>query len=177
MQRRRISLTYYAARQELWLASPGDASGSVVIYHAGLDCFYRFSGIDMDRTVASAGEPRFLLGETLMEFSEKLKVDPSGRQIVGSYRSGWLDFGHPWQTKHALRFFSEYDGDGEAWILRFRTDRGECDTALLTGRASELPASDGRRVSLGRFRYLSFELTAEGAARQGFSQLAVTVRK
>lgn len=177
MRPKAVSLVYYGARQELWISAAGDEHGSVLIYHTGLDRFYRFDGVFAEQMLGSMGEARFLYGMFLFEFREDCCSDYNGREITATYRGGWFDFGHPERTKHIVRCFSECDPNGGTVTVRLFSERGCGYATDLSGSAEEVPPTYGFRAPIGRFRYLSFSLTARGMARQKIASLSIAVRK
>lgn len=174
MRSGRVLMQYYPARGELWISS---GKGEILIYNTERAVFYRFSGIAADRLIASAEDVLFLSGTSLMQMDEALSEDEDGVGIRAYYESGWLDFGHPERTKRAVRYLLSGNPGGGNLTLRIQSERGVTATASLFGRAATVPNAYGGRISVGRFRYLSYSITVRGAARASVHALTVTARK
>ena len=170
-------MQYYPSRSELWLSAPSDGSGDVLIYNTERESFYRFSGIGADRLLASAEDALFLRGTELMQMNNALTTDEGEREIDALYESGWLDFGYPERTKRTVRYLLEGDPDGGEITLRMQSERGNVAAAVFTGNAERVPNAYGGRMTVGRFRYLSYSLTARGTGRATVRALTVTARK
>ena len=162
-----ITMAYYRASGELWIAAESDAPGRVLIYHPERGVFYTYTGIYLDRLLPSSGEASFCKDGTLYALDRSSNRDCGTREIVARYRTGYFSFGDEGKRKRFLGFTGEVVPDGGRILLRVKGDCGGAAPFMLSGKGSaDLPLHVEGRRRFGRFRYLSCSIVCPGEARQ-----------
>ena len=94
---------------------------------------------------------------------EALDTD-NGVPIAAYYQSHFLSLSEPSFYKRAIRASLCADTGSTTLTLGLQTERDEQDFTL-TGSDTEAPEFLDRRLSLGRFRFLRYRISAFGSAR------------
>ena len=158
---------------ELWFADPTDAEGVTYVYHLGGRRWYTFRGFRPAFFLAYDGRVGFADGKRICSFVPTLTYDSDGL-IEATLTSGYLTFGAPEELKRSLRVNLLSDTDGNGFVLRLQSDRGE----RILSSADTVPSGDAPtvfdcRVGMGRFRLLRAVLTDRGLGRSRLYRLAL----
>ena len=160
----RAILFWHRAKNELWLRDPLDTEGLVWIRDMERKLWFSFDGIHANRFFETDGSVGFSTDDgNIFVFDETLDTD-NGVAVSAYYQSHFLGFSKPEFAKRAIRLSLCSQTKGSTVTALVETERAEKSFAL-NGKNSDAPSFFDRRLAIGRFRFLRFRLSADGAAR------------
>ena len=152
------------ARNELWLRDPSDEEGTVWIYDLERKLWIRFDGIRANLFFSQGEMIGFATGNgEICFFDETIDTD-GGEAFSADYQSHYLGFSTLAIPKRTMEFSLSAHTDGGSVTTQLESERAQ-KSFVLTAEQGGAPVYFRRRLSMGRFRFLQFRLTAAGAAR------------
>ncbi|MBQ9784527.1 MAG: hypothetical protein IJW29_03400 [Clostridia bacterium] len=150
---------------ELWLSAPNDPDGSVLVYSAEREEWYRFTGISASFFADSPMGTVYASGSRLILFDRDCATD-CGEPFQCTYVSNYCDFGAPESTRRSVRASVTAYLDGGNATLSVVTDRGTKHFLLKgTPEQSDAPEHFDFRIHTGRHRFLQFALSLPATQR------------
>ena len=172
-----VTLGYYPALSELFVAAGGDSDGRVLVYNADGDCFYLYEGLYLDRLVPTGEAPAFLSGSVLLRLDREATEDADGRTIAARYESGLIALDAPLLRKRVSSLSLLADPDSDEMTVRVEGETGRAAAFSLTGGSTGVPSVYRLFPSLGRSRSFRFSIETEGKRRPTAGTLTLTVRR
>ncbi|MBQ3125575.1 MAG: hypothetical protein IJC15_00775 [Clostridia bacterium] len=168
----------FRGRNEVWFADPSDEAGHVLVYHVGLDVWYRFSGVRADGFFVCGGDVGFWRGNVFYRFDEARETDldtDGEREIAAGLELRGLDFGDGVRVKHLTRLALRVEEEHPALTVELGCDLGRVRRieARAGGTAGGVTLID-RVCRSGRFRRLSVSVAAAGRVRLRLCALLMT---
>ncbi len=157
-------LLWSRSANELWVHNPKDSAGLFWIYNldrAFWTCFAITPAVGLLESGGSVG--LCSASGPILYADEALDTD-NGVPIAAYYQSHFLSLSEPSLYKRAIRASLCADTGNATLTLGLQTERDEQDFTL-TGSDTEAPEFLDRRLSLGRFRFLRYRISAFGSAR------------
>lgn len=169
---RRAILFWNRTRNQLWVRDPLDSEGLVWIYDLERKLWFSYDGILANSFFEWDGKVYFSTdGGDVCYFDEASDTD-NGEPISAYYNSHYLAFSHPEFPKRSLRFTLCAQTDGGSISARLKTERGE-KTFSFSDDAQQIPSFFDRRLAMGRFRFLQFQLSSSTTARCRIYSLSI----
>ncbi len=167
---------YRRAHNEIWFYAP-ELDTTVWIYRLSDGAWYRFTLMDFTQLFEIGGKLFLCYYNELCAFDETYleDIDPesASHEIVAEFHSNLLEYGTH-KSKHFSGLTLRGDCDGGAITVRLVGD----GLGAIDCRFSEEAAHSATfcRLSSGRFRYATLQITAGGTARQTIHSLISDVR-
>ena len=160
------------SNNQLWVRDPKEASGLVWICDADRSRWFSYDGIRANRFYEIGGKVAFSTESgDICFFDENLDHD-DGAPFSAFYQSHYLGFSHPQLAKRSIRLSVCAKALGGALTAEVVTERGS-KSFVLRKNTGDVPAFYDRRLSMGRFRFLQFRLSASDAARCRIYSLSI----
>lgn len=152
------------ARNELWVRDLTDEDGTVWLYDPKCERWMRFDGIYATLFFPYGNSVGFATDRGEICFFDEAMATDGDQAFTADYQSHYLGFDNSDIPKRTMAFsLVAYTEGGDVSVL-LECERGQKSFAL-TPSDSDAPVYLRRRLSMGRFRFLQFRLTAAGAAR------------
>lgn len=152
------------SRNELWMRDPNDQEGTVWIYDLERKLWIRFDGIRANLFFPYGDEVGFGTDSGEICFFDEAMDTDGGASFTADYQSHYLGFSNPAIPKRTMEFSLSAHTEGGSVTTLLESERMQ-KSFLLTAAERDAPVYLRRRLSMGRFRFLQFRLTAAGAAR------------
>ena len=155
---------WHRGADELWVTDPNDTEGRIWIRNLSRDFWICYTVAPAVGLFASGGEVGLCCTDGRILCSDESSDSDNGSPIAACCQSHFLSLSHPSFYKRAVRASLCAHAGSATLGLRVETERG-WESFALTGSDVEAPELFDCRLSLGRFRFLRYRITADGIQR------------
>lgn len=150
-------------KEELWVCSPEEESGNVLVWNVQRDEWYRFDHIGAAAFFDHSYGKGFVKENSLYLFDDSLFTD-AGEEIQSYYQSNYFDMGASETPRGSLRVALCANPHGNEATLEMATERGTKSRTLPHRSVGEVPNNYDFRFGIRRHRFLRFCIRSQGSA-------------
>ena len=156
---------------ELWVCSPEEENGSVLVWNTQRKEWYRFDHIGASAFFEHSYGKGFARGNSLYVLEDSLFTDDD-EEIHAYYQSNYFDMGASETPRRALRISVCANPHGNEATLEMTTERGTKTRSLPQRSAGEAPSNYDFRFGIRRHRFLRFCIRTQGRAQSEILKIA-----
>ena len=165
-------LFWNIADGEIWMHTPENPLGEVLVWNTENDEWYRFDNIPASFFFKLKRSIGFAQNNGIFVFDRSCSTD-FDMPIAAFYRSSYFDLGTPEVPRRSTRAYLYYAGTEGDQNLLFETERQGRQFALQPSYSNADTHLQGMRLGSHRYRFLRFTLTANASGPTEFYKLDI----